>query len=117
MLVWALIFIILATIWQVLARALHKWLNARRLVLADWQGLRITRTELIEGYKTSATRHPLRGLAAWVERDEKQVYVVVEGPDTAIVKISSIHNLPFMPSKLPTAQEFVAAFNLACQRA
>jgi hypothetical protein len=109
--------IVLGSLWQVIARAHHGRLNRRQLVVADWEGLRITRTELIEGYKGRATRHSLRGLTAWVEPDGKRVGVVVEGPGTSIVKISSIYNLPFMPAKVPSTQRFAAALNLASQQA
>jgi hypothetical protein len=109
--------IVLGVLWQAIARAHHGRLNKRQLVVADWEGLRITRTELIEGYRGRAIRHPLRGLTAWVEPDGKRVSVVVEGPGTSIVKISSIYNLPFMPAKVPSAQQFAAALNLARQQA
>ena len=97
-------------LWHVLARAVQGRLNRRQLVLADWQGLRITRTELIEGYKRSAQRHPLRGLTAQVEREDKQIAVVVEGPGTSVVKIGA-------PSKLRSAQEFVTALNRGSHQA
>ena len=36
--------------------------NKRDAVVMDWEGLRFTRTELIEGYGQNARRHPLKGL-------------------------------------------------------
>ena len=35
--------------------------------IAAWEGLRVTQTELIEGCKANARRHPLNGLMARVE--------------------------------------------------
>jgi hypothetical protein len=115
MLTIAAIFIALGLIYLIFASAYHRWLNKRQLVLAHWKGLRITRTELIEGYKRSATRHPLRGLGARVEGGNDRISVVVEGPDTLIVESSVINNLPWMRKAL--AQEFAAALNLASQQA
>jgi hypothetical protein len=68
--------------------------NGRDGVFATWEGLRVNKTELIEGYKADARRHPLKGLAARVEdagtraggRDDRRVHVIIEGPDTNIVK-------------------------------
>lgn len=115
MLTTAAILIVLALMWQILASAHHRRLNKRQLVLAHWKGLRITRTELIEGYKRSATRHPLRGLVARIEGTNTRISVVVEGPDTLIVESSAINNLPWMRKAL--AEEFAAALNLASQQA
>lgn len=35
--------------------------------IAAWEGLRVTQTELIEGCKANARRHPLNGLMARAE--------------------------------------------------
>ena len=62
---------------------------------AEWEGLRITSTELIDGYRSNATRHRLSDLCAAVEecrtksRDisnfgSRCIHVTVEGPDTYI---------------------------------
>jgi hypothetical protein len=109
-----ILLIVLGFMFQAIVRARHRQLNKRQFVVADWERLRITSTELIEGYKRRATRHSLRGLVAWVEQDEKRVYVVVEGPDTSVVGISN--KVPWSPSKLPSAQEFAAALNLAARQ-
>src|SRR5271155_4485537 len=62
--------------------------NGKDGVFATWEGLRVSKTELIEGYKADARRHPLQGLAARVEDspDDRRVHVIIEGPDTNIVK-------------------------------
>jgi hypothetical protein len=68
--------------------------NKRDAVVMDWEGLRFTRTELIEGYSQNARRHPLKGLTARVEDtgfhrggpNQHRIHVIVEGPNTAIVK-------------------------------
>lgn len=83
--------------------------------------LRITRTELIEGYGEGAARHPLAGLTARVEdsgtlnrritatrmvalgvfalaapkkQDDREVYLTIEGPTTAIVKSIKVKSNP-----------------------
>jgi hypothetical protein len=53
----------------------------------------------------------LMGQAIVRARPRQRVYVVVEGPDTSVVGISK--NPPWLPPKLPSAQEFAAALNLA----
>jgi hypothetical protein len=76
-------------------------------VVASWEGLRIAKTELIEGYESNAIRHSLVGLTAKVETtgdktvrntitkenrlravvdDDRRVHVTIEGPRTAIVR-------------------------------
>lgn len=92
--------------------------NARDGVIAHWEGLRVTETELIEGYGENAARHPLKGLTARVEdtttrigsRDERRIHVVVEGPDTTLVKtrkVTAIYNGD------ASARKFAAALNTA----
>ena len=106
-------------IFRAIAAAHHKRLNRKRGVFAHWEGLRLTRTELIEGYKRKARRHPVTGLAAHVEQCNELVSVVVEGPDTSIVKNFESTRLATVLSggkAVPRAHEFVAALNLASQR-
>jgi hypothetical protein len=61
--------------------------NVRQGVIAAWEGLRVTQTELIEGYKANARRHPLNGLTARVGdtgtrvhrgggRDDRRIHVI-----------------------------------------
>jgi hypothetical protein len=62
--------------------------NTRDGVVMDWEGLRFTPTELIEGYSQNARRHPLKGLTARVEDtgfhrggpNQHRIHVIVEGP-------------------------------------
>lgn len=95
--------------------------NARDGVVAHWEGLRITKTELIEGYDPNAARYPLKGLTARVEdtttaiggRDERRVHVIVEGPNTAVVKgrkVTVVYNGE------PSARKFAAALNTASRQ-
>ncbi|BBZ48098.1 hypothetical protein [Mycobacterium parmense] len=92
--------------------------NARDGVTAHWEGLRITDTELIEGYDANASRYPLNGLTARVEdstipiggRHERRIHVIVEGPNTAVVKgrkVTAFNNGE------PSARKFVTALNNA----
>jgi hypothetical protein len=60
-------------------------------VIANWRSLRITHTELIEGYLQNARRHSLKGLKARVEdsgtrHKDHRIHVIVEGPTTAVVR-------------------------------
>lgn len=82
-------------------------------VVATFAGLRLTPTELIEGYGKDAIRHPVAGLTARVEdsgalnrritatrivaigvfalaakkkQDDREVYLTIEGPTTGILK-------------------------------
>jgi hypothetical protein len=50
-------------------------------VIAAWEGLRITNTELIEGYKANARRHALKGLTARVEDSGTRWIADVRGAD------------------------------------
>ncbi len=95
--------------------------NARDGVIAHWEGLRITETELIEGYGENAARRPLKGLTARVDdtttriggRDERRIHVIVEGPSTAVVKgrkVTAIYNAD------PSARKFAAALNMASRQ-
>ncbi|BBZ12547.1 DUF2510 domain-containing protein [Mycobacterium branderi] len=111
--------------------------NARDGVIADWAGIRMTRTELIEGYKENAPRHPLAGLTARVEnsgsvtstvrgsvyggsgnvatdsQDNRQVHLIVEGPNTAITKTVSAK---YGGNADASARQFATALNMASRR-
>lgn len=58
--------------------------NRAEGVICDFYELRLSRTELIQGYGTDARRIPLQGLAATVTK-KNGVDVTIEGPDTKIV--------------------------------
>jgi hypothetical protein len=104
-------FAIAAAIFIFKARA-----NKRDGVVMDWEGLRFTRTELIEGYSQNALRHPLKGLTARVEdtgfhrggANQHRIHVIVEGPSTAIVK-SARSKSRFSDGQ---ARKFVATLNM-----
>jgi hypothetical protein len=102
-------------------------------VIAAWEHLRITKTELIEGYKAKATRHSLAGLTARVETsgtvvthvsggggmvssgttDERSLHLTIEGPYTAIVHTVKLKGKPYADVE---ARKFAAALNMAsCQ--
>ncbi|ORW05816.1 DUF2510 domain-containing protein [Mycobacterium kyorinense] len=111
--------------------------NATDGVIADWNGVRMTRTELIEGYKKNARRHPLAGLTARVEnsgsvtstvkgtiyggsghigtdsQDDRQVHLIVEGPNTAITKSRSVR---YDGNADRSARQFATALNMASRR-
>jgi hypothetical protein len=98
--------------------------NVRQGVIAAWEGLRVTQTELIEGYKANARRHPLKGLTARVEdtgtrvhlgggRDDRRIHVIVEGPNTAIVKAQRV---AAMYNGDAAARKFAAALNMASRQ-
>jgi hypothetical protein len=53
-------------------------------VISHFYELRITRTELIKGYKENAQRIPLQGLTATVTAGQT-VDITIEGPDTKFV--------------------------------
>jgi hypothetical protein len=65
-----------------IAKAKFDRLNKEQRVLANWQCLRITRTELIEGYKKDARRRPLSGLTARADDATGRTCVIIEGPNT-----------------------------------
>ncbi|HTQ21922.1 hypothetical protein [Mycobacterium sp.] len=120
MLIWSILLSAVALIYGIAERARRNRLNKKLGVSADWGKLRITGTELIQGYRRKAARYPLRGLEAWVEHDGQRIHVVVEGRDTSVVEsryTRSFTNVFGMGNVEPSAQEFVAALNLASQRA
>lgn len=96
--------------------------NAAEGVIAHWEGLRITPTELIEGYQDTARRHALNGLTARVENsgthrgngnDNRQIHVIVEGPSTAIVKTKKVATINRGDE---LARKFAANLNMASRR-
>ncbi len=68
-------------------------------VVAEFEELRITRTEPIKGYEKDAPRIPLGGLSAKVKNtgtktdhsDDRQVHVTIKGPDTNFVYSAAAH--------------------------
>ena len=98
--------------------------NTSAGVVADWYGLRVTRTELIQGYGPTKNRLPLMGLSARVEentptdsrrnpdRIRKAVYrrisVVVSGGGTSIERSRLVFGTAKMINR---ADEFVEALN------
>jgi hypothetical protein len=98
--------------------------NREEGVIADFEGLRFTRTELIEGYWRNATRHSLAGLSARVEdtgikahlgrgRDDRRVHVIVEGPHTAIVHSKRVGDTLNADAR---ARQFVTRLNMASRQ-
>jgi hypothetical protein len=93
--------------------------NAAAGVIAHWEGLRVTRTELIQGYSQNAPRHPLKGVKARVEdtgarvrggKDDRRIHVIIEGPGIAIVKtkkVAATYNGDAL------ARQFAATLNVA----
>ena len=94
-------------------------LDQEQGVLAQWERLRITRTELIEGYRHDANRRPLDGLTARVDDSNGRVSVIVEGPDTHITESKRFGNFLYLVPHNPTdtAAKFVQAFNIASEQA
>jgi hypothetical protein len=94
--------------------------DRRAGVTAEWEGLRITSTELIDGYRRNATRHRLSDLCAAVaecrtkSRDisavgNRSIHVTIEGPDTYIDRILSAS----CPDTEAQARAFAANLNHA----
>jgi hypothetical protein len=108
-------------------------------VIAVWEILRISETQLIEGYTSNAPRHSLAGLTATVEttgtvitedggyrmnngvivgrrtttRDERQVHVRIEGPQGGFVYTVKLKDNPEADAK---AREFAAQLNRASRQ-
>jgi hypothetical protein len=59
--------------------------NRAEGVIFHFYELRITRTELIDGYEENARRIRLQGLTATVTKDHGDVHIAIEGPDTKFV--------------------------------
>lgn len=138
MLTLIFLMFVAAIIFIVVYRIRNSKANARDGVIADWAGIRMTRTELIEGYKENAPRHPLAGLTARVENsggvtsnvdgymaggmgrittetdDNRQVHLIVEGPNTAIFKTVSAKYQGGNADA--SARQFATALNMASRR-
>src|ERR1700761_4783476 len=96
--------------------------NAAAGVIAHWEGLRVTRTELIQGYSQNAPRHPLKGVTARVEdtgtsvrggKDDRRIHVIIEGPGLAIVKTKNVADT-YNGDAL--ARQFAATLNVASRQ-
>jgi hypothetical protein len=94
--------------------------DRRAGVTAEWEGLRITSTELIDGYRRNATRHRLSDLCAAVEEcrtkprnisslGSRCLHVTIQGPDTYIDRTVSAN----CPSAQARARAFAANLNHA----
>lgn len=120
---FAVAFLILLAVFLVVAirAARQGQLNARDGVIAHWEGLRLTPTELIEGYGDNAVRHPLGGLTARVEdtrtrvgsRNERRIHVMVEGPNTTVIKARKVTALYNGDA---SARKFAATLNAASHK-
>ncbi len=97
-----------------MAKSRFERLNKEQRVLANWQQLRITRTELIEGYKKNARRRPLSGLTARADDAAGRTSVIIEGPNTTIIERKRRER---MADNDEAARKFVVAFNLASHQA
>jgi hypothetical protein len=108
----------------------RSWKDRRAGVIEAWSELRLTKTELIEGYKKNALRHPLTGLSAKVEVIEpsaaqpaaqgsaeriggsdqarSHVRLTVEGPHTAIIRSETMYS-----DTEGKARDFAAHIDLA----
>lgn len=105
-------------------------------VVASFRRLRMTSTELIEGRGANAVRHPLAGLSAQVEdsgtlnrritatrlltigvfalaarkkQDDREVFLTIEGPNTAILETVSLKQAKDAAVK---ARQFANQINL-----
>jgi hypothetical protein len=120
---FAIAFLILLGVFAVVAVLAGRQgqANARDGVIAHWEGLRVSETELIEGYGKDAARHPLKGLTARVEdtttrigsRNERRTHVIVDGPSTTVVKgkkVTAIYNGD------ASARKFAEALNRASRQ-
>jgi hypothetical protein len=115
-------FIIMAVIYYYLRSVERAWRDRRAGVIEAWSELRLTKTELIEGYKKNSLRHPLNGLSAKVEvfqpgpgqtdadgdKPRAVVRLTIEGPHTAIVRSE-----PMYADTEGEARDFAAHVDLA----
>ena len=112
--------------------------NAKKAngVIASFDNLNLTATELIDGFGDTTTRHPLAGLTARVEdsgtlnrritatrlatigvfalaakkkQDDREVYLTIEGNDVAIVRTVQFKKTPSAGTQ---AREFAAKLNM-----
>lgn len=136
-----LLFILAGCCFLFAVQAVRGFLGTRKNVaegvIAAFGNLRLTPTELIEGYKASARRHPLAGLTAHVETtgnvttnvsgyvgpyggnvgstksDDRVVHVTIEGPCTAIVYSVKLKDSPKADTE---ARKFATRLNLASRQ-
>jgi hypothetical protein len=103
--------------------------------------LRLAATELIEGYGENARRHPVAGLVARVEdsgtlnrrvtatrlvafgvfalaapkkQDDRELYLTIEGPTTAIIRTIQVKNAASITTR---ARSFAMQVNMASKAA
>jgi hypothetical protein len=116
---WLFVLLVMMLVAPGLNSARRQRLNKDQGVLASWEHLRITRTELIEGYKKTAQRRSLRGLSARVDDGDGRVQVIVEGPGTTIVESHRLVKVGYLIPRNVTdgAAKFVTAFNSASEMA
>ena len=112
---WLVVGLVILVAGPGITRARRERLDKDQGVLAAWESLRITRSELIEGYKRASRRRSLNGLTARVDDDGGRVRVIVEGPGTTIVESHRLVSAGYLIPRNATdrAASFVTAFNLA----
>lgn len=131
--VWSIVYIVgvVAVIMLVaspgIAKTTYARLNREQGVLAHWEKLRITRTELIEGYKKDAPRYPIAGMAAHLDGCGGRISVIIERPSvpTRIVASRPVgrnFTFGFRPQYISSnaaddAAKFVQGFNIASNQA
>jgi Protein of unknown function (DUF2510) len=117
--------------WSFIQGVWRRKRNAADSVIFAWQDLRMSSTELIEGYSSNAPRRSLAGLTARVETsgsvgsrksygaygvristgDDRLVHLTIEGPRTAIVRTAIVRSLKAMTEV--GARQFASELNLA----
>ncbi len=132
----ALIFLtivlpLVAISWSFIQRVWRRKRNAADSVIFAWQDLRMSSTELIEGYSSNAPRRSLAGLTARVEASgtvggmkshgafgvrlttgyDRLVQLTIEGPRTAIERTATVRSEKAMTEM--EARQFASALNLA----
>jgi hypothetical protein len=131
--VFSVLLVAAWVVWNFVRAAGWKKQNRADGVIASWEHLRVTPTELIEGYKANAKHHSLAGLSARVETsgsvisnvsggggmvrtdtsDERQVHVMIEGPSTAIVYTLKLRKSPDADTN---ARWFASKLNMASRQ-
>jgi hypothetical protein len=116
---WPFLIMVMMLVAPGIIKARRQRLDKDQGVLASWERLRITRTELIEGYKRTAQRRPLTGLTARVDDVDGKVRVIVEGPGATIVESHRLVKVGYLIPRNVTdaAAKFVTAFNSASEMA
>jgi hypothetical protein len=123
LLVGTLILLVLCTGYTAARCASRAAADRRAGVTAEWEGLRITSTELIDGYRSNATRHRLSDLCAAVlecrtesrnisNSGSRYIHVTIEGPDTYIDRTLGAR----CPHAEAQARAFAANLNQARQQ-